>query len=73
MRTAALLLTLLGATPARAAPTTVAVLSFDNNTALRQYDVLQKGMAVMLITDLRVSEQLRLGEREKLEAVTWAA
>ena len=47
----------------------VAVLYFDNNTALREYDVLRKGMADMLITDLGASEQLTLVEREKLDAV----
>jgi len=69
MRTAALLLTLLGASPAGAGPMTVAVLYFDNNTALREYDVLQKGMADMLITDLMASDQLAIVEREKLDAV----
>jgi TolB-like protein len=47
----------------------VAVLYFDNNTALREYDVLQKGMADMLITDLGPSEQLTMVEREKLDVV----
>src|SRR5690349_11164353 len=68
MRTA-LLLMVLCASPALAAPLTVAVLYFDNNTALREYDVLQKGMADMLITDLMASDQLRLVEREKLDQV----
>ncbi len=52
-----------------AAAMNVAVLYFDNNTALREYDVLQKGMADMLITDLGASDQLTLVEREKLEQV----
>jgi TolB-like protein len=62
----ALLLSLLFASPALAAPKmTVAVLYFDNNTTLREYDVLRKGMADMLM----VAEQLRIVEREKLDAV----
>jgi TolB-like protein len=69
MRTAALCLTLLCASPAAAAQRTVAVLYFDNNTALREYDVLQKGMADMLITDLMQSDQLRIVERNRLDAV----
>ena len=62
------LLLLLVSAPA-AAGMNVAVLYFDNNTALREYDVLRKGMADMLITDLSASEQLTLVEREKLDAV----
>ncbi len=61
---------LLVSATASAAPMTVVVLYFDNHTALREYDVLQKGMADMLITDLGASDQLRIVEREKLEALT---
>lgn len=47
----------------------VAVLYFDNNTPHREYDVLQKGLADMLITDLAGVEALQLVEREKLQAL----
>jgi TolB-like protein len=47
----------------------VVVLYFDNNTTTREYDVLQKGLADMLITDLSASEQLQVVEREKLESL----
>lgn len=53
---------------ARAAPPlVVAVLYFDNNSSDRQYDVLQKGLADMLITDLASVESLEIVEREKLQ------
>lgn len=68
MRTAAIF-ALLCAVPAAAAPMTVAVLYFDNHTSLREYDVLQKGLADMLITDLGQSDQLAIVEREKLDAL----
>ncbi len=60
---------LLVAASAHAAPMTVAVLYFDNHTSLREYDVLQKGLADMLITDLGQSDQLAIVEREKLDAL----
>lgn len=47
----------------------VVVLYFDNNSASREYDVLQKGLADMLITDLSASDQLQVVEREKLESL----
>src|SRR5688572_24780539 len=46
---------------------TVAVLYFDNNSADPQYDVLQKGLADMLVTDLSQVESLQVVEREKLQ------
>ncbi len=48
---------------------TVAVLYFDNNTGDRRYDVLQKGLADMLVTDLSSVPALEVVEREKLEEV----
>lgn len=64
----AALLPLLSATPAQAATTRLAVLYFDNNTADRQLDVLQKGLADMFITDL-ASAGLVVVERDKLQAI----
>jgi TolB-like protein len=56
-------------TTAQAAPPSmvVAVLYFDNNTGDRTYDVLQKGLADMLVTDLASVPRLQVVEREKLE------
>jgi TolB-like protein len=45
----------------------VAVLYFDNNSPNRDYDVLKKGLADMLITDLSAVDALEVVEREKLE------
>lgn len=50
-------------------PKKVAVLYFDNNTPNRQYDVLQKGLADMIVTDLSAVEQLQVVEREKLQSL----
>ena len=47
----------------------VAVLYFDNNTGDRAYDVLQKGLADMLVTDLAGVPRLQVVEREKLEKI----
>ena len=52
-----------------AAPLNVAVLYFDNDTGRAEYDVLQKGLADMIVTDLVGVEPLVVLEREKLEAV----
>jgi TolB-like protein len=46
---------------------TVAVLYFDNNSPDREYDVLQKGLADMLVTDLSQVESLQVVERDKLQ------
>ncbi|WP_044184944.1 CsgG/HfaB family protein [Hyalangium minutum] len=47
----------------------VAVLYFDNNTGDSSLNVLQKGFADMMVTDLSAVEQLQLVEREKLQAI----
>ena len=70
--TAALLAAVLLATaPALAAVApggmSVVVLYFDNNTNDRSYDVLQKGLADMMVTDLSGSGRLQVVEREKLQ------
>lgn len=44
----------------------VMVLYFENNTNQREFDVLQKGLADMLITDLSEVEGLKVVERERL-------
>ncbi|MBI3184371.1 MAG: hypothetical protein HYZ28_19735 [Myxococcales bacterium] len=54
---------------ASAATKRVVVLYFDNNTNRRDYDVLQKGLADMLVTDLAAVEALQVVEREKLQAL----
>ncbi len=56
---------------AHAAPASrvVAVLYFDNNTGDARYNVLQKGLADMLVTDLSGVSSLEVVEREKLEQV----
>lgn len=60
---------LLVGSHARAAdPRVVMVLYFDNNTGNPDYDVLQKGLADMLITDLSAVESIQVVEREKLQA-----
>ena len=59
-----------GRAPAPAAPPkTVAVLYFDNNTGSADYDAMGRGVAAMLITDLSGVPEIRLVEREKLQAV----
>lgn len=47
----------------------VAVLYFDNNTGRQELDVLQKGLADMMLTDLSSVESITVVEREKLEAL----
>lgn len=47
----------------------VAVLYFDNNTNNPDLDVMKKGFADMLVTDLSSVEQISVVEREKLEAL----
>ena len=46
---------------------TVVVLYFDNNTPDSSYDVLRKGLADMLVTDLAQVRQIRVVERAKLD------
>ncbi|MGZ8412358.1 MAG: CsgG/HfaB family protein [Gemmatirosa sp.] len=59
----------IGRTPREAAPKTVAVLYFDNNTGSADYDAMGRGVAAMLITDLSGVPEIRLVEREKLQSV----
>ncbi len=47
----------------------VAVLYFDNNTSDKALDVLQKGLADMMVTDLSQVEDLVVVERSKLQAL----
>lgn len=63
---ALLLAALLCAAPP-AAKKVVVVLYFDNNSKVSEYDVLQKGLADMLVTDLSAVESLQVVEREKLQ------
>lgn len=46
---------------------TVVVLYFDNNTKDAAYDVLQKGMADMMVTDLSAIDRVQVVERQKLD------
>ncbi|MDF1503811.1 CsgG/HfaB family protein, partial [Roseisolibacter sp. H3M3-2] len=52
-----------------AAPKTVAVLYFDNNTGSADYDAMGRGVAAMLITDLSGVPDITLVERERLQNV----
>ncbi|WNG38434.1 hypothetical protein F0U61_35700 [Archangium violaceum] len=45
----------------------VAVLYFDNNTGKPSLDVLRKGFADMMVTDLAMVRQIQVVEREKLQ------
>jgi len=47
----------------------VAVLYFDNNSGMAKYDVLNKGLADMIITDLAAVPGLTLVERSRLEDI----
>ena len=55
--------------PLEGGPATVAVSYFDNTSGDPELEALRKGLADMLITDLRVATGLRVVEREKLEAL----
>lgn len=48
---------------------TVAVLYFKNNSRQPELDLLQKGLAIMLITDLSQVKKIEVVEREKLQAL----
>lgn len=48
---------------------TVAVLYFENKTGKSELDPLQKGLALMLITDLFTVKGLQVVERVKLQAL----
>ncbi len=51
------------------APNSVAVLYFLNKTGSSQLDVLEKGLTVMLITDLSKLERIKLVERARVQAL----
>ncbi len=63
------LLSLLASTALADTPKRVVVLYFDNNTNQKDLDVLSKGLADMLVTDLSAVESLQVVEREKLQAL----
>jgi TolB-like protein len=52
-----------------APPKTVAILYFDNNTGSADYDAMGRGVAAMLISDLSGVPEIKLVERERLQAV----
>ncbi|MEN0060708.1 MAG: SUMF1/EgtB/PvdO family nonheme iron enzyme [Myxococcota bacterium] len=56
-------------TEAFAQTLTLMVSPFNNNTPDEQFHTLEKGLADMLITDLSVSEDFKLVERERLETL----
>lgn len=49
---------------------TVAVLYFQNKTGAKELDPFQKGLAVMLVTDLTAVKSLQVVERVRLQALT---
>ncbi|SPD75700.1 Putative integral membrane protein (fragment) [uncultured Desulfobacterium sp.] len=53
-----------------AAPNTVAITNFNNKTEKSDLDVLQKGLAFMLITDLSKVRDLQVVERARIQAIT---
>lgn len=70
LTTAAIAITATTATPAHAGDAPViAVLYFDNNTGDPKLDVLQKGFADMMITDLATVPDVIVVERDKLQKV----
>ena len=50
-------------------PKSVAVLYFHNKTGLPILDILQKGIAIMLMTDLSMVKEINLIERVKMQAL----
>jgi len=54
---------------APSAPNTVAVLYFKNQTGQSELDALQKGIALMLMTDLSKIESLQVVERVQMQAL----
>ena len=50
-------------------PNTIAVSYFSNHTGKEEYDVLQKGLADMLITDLSQAKSLKVLERERMQVL----
>jgi TolB-like protein len=73
--TIALLAALLASLLPRTAPAaeagrpTISVLYFENRTGKADYDVLRKGLADMIVTDLTAWDGVTVVERERLEAV----
>lgn len=67
--TALLALALLAAAPAGDARPTLSVLYFDNNTGASELDVLGKGLAELMATDLVAWDGVVVVERARLEAV----
>ena len=51
------------------APNTLAVLYFHNQTGWSKLDLLQKGLALMLITDLSKIREIKVLERVKMQAL----
>jgi TolB-like protein len=51
------------------APNTVGIVYFQNRTGSPQFDNLQKGLSVMLITDLSKVKEIELVERVKIQAL----
>jgi TolB-like protein len=51
------------------APNTVGILYFDNRTGRSELDPLQKGLSLMLITDLAKIDTIQVVERVKLQAL----
>jgi TolB-like protein len=58
-----------GSRPFQPAANTLAVLYFHNKTARSDLDPLEKGMAVMLITDLAKVKEIRVIERAQIQAL----
>jgi TolB-like protein len=54
---------------AQPVPNSVAILYFNNKTELADLNPIQKGLAIMLITDLAKVEGLQIVERARLEAL----
>ncbi len=52
-----------------ATPNTVAIMYFHNKTDLAKLDLLQKGIAIMLISDLSKLDNIQLVERVKIQAL----
>jgi TolB-like protein len=50
-------------------PRTLAVLYFNNRTGWKQLDLLQKGLSLMLMTDLAKVKEIQLVERVKVQAL----
>src|SRR5689334_9941073 len=67
----ALLVTLAVGLSAAAAPSkpVLMVVYFDNLTGKSEHDVMRKGLADMIITDLVAYDGVTVVERDKLEAV----